>query len=113
MKIRRITIAILSLLLMIVVLLTSGCGRVGRFAARRASGESAALFTRRSSKLLKKDLSRDSKTPVSRLQRERSVFRYTTESRAKQELAGGIGPGSHFTSKAKPGSPLSPTQATR
>lgn len=76
--------------------------------AVRAAARGAAASVRRSMAIvLRRDLIRDARTPVSRLVRSRTTFRYVSPQRARAEASRGITSGSHFTSRALRGRPLS------
>lgn len=92
-------------LLLLSLLLTAGCGRVGRSTARRV------VRNESSRALLRRDLLRDRATPTRSLRADRTVFRYTTRAQAEREIRSGIGRGRHFTSRANPGRPLAPASA--
>jgi hypothetical protein len=59
------------------------------------------------------DRLRDSATPITKLERARTVHRYTNADAAKAAAESGFAPHTHFTSHAKPGRPLSPANAQR
>jgi hypothetical protein len=52
-------------------------------------------------------------TPVRPLPAPRTVFRYTSPSKARRELRTGIAPGRHMTATAPAGRPPSPTTAAK
>lgn len=88
-------------------------GQWGRALARGA-GRSAARSSRQVSfRAMRRDFSRDRFMPAKKLRASRSVFRYTSTIRARAESHQGIPAGSHLTSRARPGRPLSPTTAQR
>lgn len=96
-----------------------GCRSAGKSVSRRLMRAETRAGERRSVRWLKKnvtrtlerDLKRDSATKAKRLSRGVTTFRYTTKAEAKRELRSGITSGTHFTSKARPGRPLSPRAA--
>ncbi len=63
--------------------------------------------------LLRRDLARDRATRARPLDRERTVFRYTTRERVRIEARRGLSPGAHLTARATPGRPLGSLQAQR
>jgi hypothetical protein len=84
----------------------------GQGKATRAAARGAAASVRKSmANVLSRDLIRDARTPVSRLARSRMTFRYATPQRARTEASRGIAAGSHFTSRALRGRPLSTSAA--
>jgi hypothetical protein len=62
--------------------------------------------------LLRRDRLRDGATPARPLPQDRTVHRYTTRQRAREELRRGIPPGRHMT-PAHPGRPPSAEQARK
>ncbi len=79
----------------------------GQGKATRAAARGAATSVRKSmAKVLRLDLVRDARTPISRLARARRTFRYATPQQARTEASRGIATGSHFTSRALRGRPL-------
>lgn len=97
----------ISLLLLALLLVTVGCGRV----AERAISNAGRVAERRSAALLARDLDRDAASRLTRLSEARQVFKYTTKSDAKRMMARGIPSGSHFTSGVQSGRPLSSSHA--
>lgn len=87
----------------------------GQAGPARAVARGAAASAKKSmAKVLRLDRIRDARTPVSRLARQRTTFRYATPNQARMEVRRGIAPGSHFTSRATRGRPLSaPAAAAR
>jgi hypothetical protein len=99
----------------VVVLIVGGStacdnARVARGAAR---GAARKLLGRELGRARAFDLRRDAATPLRRLDSPRTVQRYTSAERAAVEKRLGIPPGSHFTSSAAKGRPLSPQTATK
>ena len=85
----------------------------GQGKAARAAVRGTAASARKSlAKVLRIDRIRDAHTPVSRLARPRTTFRYATPQQARTEASRGIAAGSHFTSRALRGRPLSASAAT-
>lgn len=85
----------------------------GQGKATRAAARGAAVSVRKSmAKVLRLDRIRDASTPTSRLARPRTTFRYTAPQQARREADRGIAAGSHFTSRALRGRPLSTSAAT-
>jgi hypothetical protein len=84
---------------------------LGKAAARAMRGHSLKSVHKVSPQILRRDLQRDRATKARALAAERRVFRYTTKDKANQELRRGIPPGSHMTSHAGRGRPLSPGEA--
>ena len=76
-------------------------------------GPLRGLFRREIREVLRRDLVRDRRLPVSRLERPLTVHRYTTLSQARRELREGLAPGTHTTAHARPGRPPSPETAQR
>lgn len=86
-----------------ILLLSFGVGMIPDAQA----GSLGKIFTRTAiKKLLKRDLVRDSVTAAKPL-KARTVFRYTSKTRATQEVRFGLKPGVHMTSVARPGRLLS------
>jgi hypothetical protein len=56
---------------------------------------------------LRRDIERDRATAPRILERDRLVSRYTTMKRARIEAREGLAAGTHFTSRLRPGRPLS------
>lgn len=99
----RITVALLVLL----SLACAGCGKV----ASRTVGAMSRSAERRAAAALARDLERDAASRAVQLQAPRRVFKYTTEADAQRILEKGFTPGMHFTSKARPGRPLTAAHA--
>jgi hypothetical protein len=83
--------------------LLSGCGRISSATIERAAARAAE---RTSAGVMARDLARDNAARITRLQSERQVYRYTTESQARQFEREGFPPHSHFTASEGPGRPL-------
>lgn len=84
----------------------------GQGRATRAAARGAATSVRQSmAKVLRLDRIRDASTPMSRLARPRTTFRYAAPQQARREAERGIAAGSHFTSRALRGRPLSTSAA--
>lgn len=84
----------------------------GQGKAAQAAARGAAASARKSmAKVLRIDRIRDARAPVSRLARPRTTFRYATPQQARMEAREGIAAGSHFTSRAMRGRPLSTSAA--
>jgi hypothetical protein len=64
-------------------------------------------------KILRRDLARDAATVAKPLAKPRTVYRYTSGTRAAREAQQGLAPDSHMTSVARPGRPLSAEAAQR
>ena len=75
----------------------------------RAAARAASRRAMRA-RLLKLDALRH-RVPVRPLPRPRTVHRYTTMTRAQEELRHGIAPGRHMTALARRGRPMSAQQA--
>lgn len=89
---------------------SQGLGR----ALMRGIKKGAVEKTRQSmGKILKRDLQRDQSTKVKGLPKDRTVFRYTSAAKAQEEIRQGVRAGSHMTSRATAGRPLSPSEAKR
>lgn len=71
------------------------------------------LLGRETQQVLRRDLARDRKLPVRTLKEPRTVFRYTSRSRAQHELHGGLRPGVHVTARGGPGRPPTAENAQR
>jgi hypothetical protein len=84
--------------------LLSGCGRISSATIERAA---ARTVERRSAGVLARDLARDNAARITRLQSERRVYRYATESQTREFERKGFPPLSHFTTSEGPGRPLS------
>jgi len=65
------------------------------------------------SRLFRREATRDAATAARPLAKNRTVFRYTTADRSRQELARGLAPGTHITARAGAGRPLSADAAMR
>ena len=61
----------------------------------------------------KQDAARDARLPTRKLQQPHTVFRYVTPKESVREKQRGIAPGSHFTSRATPGRPVTSQNAQR
>lgn len=86
---------------------TAHAGLLERALARGAARSvGKSLRTAPTRTLRQIDLWRHGRTPVHRLTKPRTVFRYTTRPRARTEISKGIPPGRHMTSHAGPGRPL-------
>ncbi len=79
--------------------------RVGQRVAAATSERLAAVFAR--------DQARDAASRVVRLARPRRVFRYVTPAEAELALRDGFRPGTHFTSHATAGRPMSTAAAAK
>lgn len=103
-----------------------GIGRaIARGAARglaRSAARTAAKSTGRAAEkqaigralqIQRKDIWNHAHTPVRPLRAPRTVYRYTSPSRAREELRSGIAPGRHMTATAPAGRPPSPATAQR
>ena len=86
---------------------------VGKAAARGAAKSVSKAVNKGLAQKLRRDLVRDRKTPARLLQRDRQVFRYTTKAQARREIRSGLRPGTHMTSRATAGRPLSSSSAQR
>ena len=84
--------------------LLAGCGRVSPARIEKAAARAAE---RRAAGVMARDLARDSTSRTTRLGAERRVYKYTTESKALIFERKGFSSGTHFTSSAGPGRPLS------
>ena len=84
--------------------LLAGCGRVSPGRIEKAAARAAE---RRAASILARDLARDNASRITRLQTERRVFKYTTESQARKFERKGFPPLTHFTASEGPGRPLS------
>lgn len=82
---------------------------LGRSAVRAAAKKAMPRMTR----ALAKDLVNHRTTPVKILTAPRTVFRYATQSAARKDLASGLAPYSHMTSRGAPGRPLSAANAAK
>ncbi len=86
---------------------------LGKAMARGTAKSASRALRRNMSSTLRRDLLRDRRTPAKVLTKDRTVFRYVTRKQAQRELRTGLRPGSHMTSRATPGRPLSPANAQR
>jgi hypothetical protein len=77
----------------------------GRAAEKQAIG--------RALQIQRKDIWNHAHTPVRPLRAPRTVYRYTSPSRAREELRSGVAPGRHMTATAPAGHPPSPETAQR
>lgn len=84
--------------------LIAGCGRVSPARIERAAARAAE---RRTASVMARDLARDNASRLTRLQTERRVYKYTTESQAREFERKGFPPHTHFTASEGPGRPLS------
>jgi hypothetical protein len=102
-------------LLSVVVGLPSAAaaGSLAKAAARGATKSVTRAWRGTAAKTLRRDLLRDRATRVRSLVRDRTVFRYTTKTQARQEIRKGIQSGSHLTARATAGRPLSLVRAQR
>jgi hypothetical protein len=84
----------------------------GQGTIARAAAKSAAQSVKRNiARTLRLDRVRDARTPVVRLTRPRTSFRFLPARRAQAETRLGILRNSHLTSRATPGRPLSASAA--
>lgn len=90
-----------------VVMLSVGCGRAGSRATRKVAASTGARLGR----IFARDAARDRATPSILLKKGRNVFRYTTPTVAAREARAGFRAGSHFTSRATSGRPMSAASA--
>lgn len=81
----------------------------GRSAARAAAKKVMPRMTR----ALAKDLVNHRTAPVKTLTAPRTVFRYATRSVARKDVASGLAPYRHMTSRGGPGRPLSAANAAK
>lgn len=110
MRLRRV--ALLAMLLVVVIPGTSHA-QLGRILARSAERRIARSAGRSFLSTLRRDLVRDRATPARSLVKDRSVFRYTTKTRARLETRAGLSAGTHLTSHSASGRPLSAAAAQR
>jgi hypothetical protein len=85
--------------------------RVAERAAARSTDKAAARVAAKIEQAGASDLVRDAKTPARLLEKPRLSFRYVDDSTIAREMKGGFPEGTHFTSAAGPGRPLSPLGA--
>lgn len=95
------------------VALISGVLSAGHPGDTLAGGMGKSLASATAKRLLKQDLRNHASAPVKRLSTPRTVHRYTSRTRAKQEAAKGLRPNTHMTGRARPGRPPSPESARR
>jgi hypothetical protein len=88
-------------------------GTLGRAAARGAARSAGRALRGSPARTLRWERLRDGATRVRPLPKDRTVFRYTSKERAREELRGGLPPGSHMTSRGGAGRPLTPEHAQR
>ncbi len=88
-------------------------GGLGKAVARGATKSVSKSLNKGLAQTLRRDLLRDRKTPVRVLRHDRHVFRYTTKAQARREIRSGLRPGTHMTSRATAGRPLSSSSAQR
>jgi hypothetical protein len=86
----------------------SMAGRV----ASRAPQSTVRAAGRTPSQALLRDRVRDAQETVRRLTQPQTVQRYTSKAQADSYLKNGVPSGTHFTSKANPGPPLTAEKAT-
>lgn len=87
---------------------------LGKAAMRGAwRGSTRKLWGRSATRVMLRDLARDSAIKARPLARSRTVFRYTSKAQARTELRRGILPGRHMTSRGGPGRPLSRISAQK
>jgi len=84
--------------------LLAGCGRVSPATIKKAAARAAE---RRAATVMARDLARDNASRLTRLQTERRVYKYTTDSHAREFKRKGFPPLTHFTASQGPGRPLS------
>jgi hypothetical protein len=87
----------------------------GRTASRilnRGSRAAERSVERDLSQMLARDRARDAEAAARRLSQTRTVQRYATKAQAESYLRKGIPSGTHFTTKASPGPPLTAGRAT-
>lgn len=82
-------------------------------AAPAGKGFLKKLLGKQQQKVLGRDLLRDRALRIQTLKKQRTVFRYTTWSKAQLEARKGLAPGTHMTAKGGPGRSLSPETAKR
>jgi hypothetical protein len=87
-------------------------GRTASRVLNRGSRAAERSVDRDLSRMLARDRTRDARGAASRLNRARTVQRYTTREQAQSYLKRGIPSGTHFTTKASPGPPLTSGRAT-
>ena len=110
MQLRRLTL----FAMLFVVVIPGAChGQLGRILARSAERRIARSASRSFLSTLRRDLVRDRATPARSLVKDRSVFRYTTRTRATLEKRSGLAAGTHLTSRSISGRPLSAAAAQR
>jgi hypothetical protein len=63
------------------------------------------------SSTFQQDLKNHRNAPVHPLQKDRTVFRYTTKGQARDGQRKGLSPGAHMTARGGPGRPLTPEHA--
>lgn len=91
--------------------LLAGCGRVSPGRVEKAVARAAE---RRAARVLARDLIRDNASRTTRLQTERRVYKYTTESQAREFERKGFPPLTHFTASEPSGrSPSGKTAQAR
>ena len=109
---RRVTLVVV-LLLGTVSHPGTAQAQLGKALTRGAERNLARSAGRSWSSILRRDMVRDRATRAEKLSSERSVFRYTTGTRARMESRAGIAAGSHLTSHAVPGRPSAPRAQKR
>ncbi len=110
---RTVTLACVIVLGGILTPAVADGGPVGKTVAKAAAKGVYRSLGKRWARLARRDLVRDLRTPVTRLRRPRPVFRYVTPKRARLERKRGFAPGTHFTSRATRGRPLTAANAQR
>jgi len=81
--------------------------QAARSAARGVARGTARSVGKSLSSVFRREAARDAATASRALARKRTVFRYTTSAQARREQARGLAAGTHTTSRAGPGRPLS------
>ncbi len=109
---RRVTLVVV-LLLGAVSHPGTAQAQLGKALARGAERNLARSAGRSWLSILRRDMVRDRATRAEKLSSNRSVFRYTTGTRAQMESRAGIPAGSHLTSHAIPGRPSAPLAQKR
>ena len=99
--------------ILVTLLVVASVASAGPGASTQPKSGGAQAQRKSYSEIRRKDQSRDPRSQAKPLQRDRTVYRYTTKKRAEQESSKGIPPGAHMTSRGGAGRPPSAGQAQR
>ncbi len=100
-----------ALLIACLLVPTIASAQTGRGLARGVAKGMLRSGEKRMTALLARDARRDAVTAIRRLRSPRSVFRYVVPDAARKEARRGLAAGTHFTTRALPGRPMSGIRA--